>query len=269
MLPTLPVVPGNGVGGTVAQVGEGVDPALRGRRVVTTTGGSGGYAEQVAVDADELIDVPPGLALADAVALLADGRTAIGLTDVAALRPGDRVLVEAAAGGVGSLLVQLARHAGALVVAAAGGSRKVAVAADLGADRAVDYSEPAWATRVRDDIGNVDVVFDGVGGAIGHDALQLLGAHGRFVPYGMASGAFTQVSDDDVARRQLTVARFVPRSSEETRALTRRALAAAAEGWLHPVVGQTFPLERAADAHAAIEARATLGKTLLVIEPSN
>src|SRR3954470_15009378 len=177
MLPTLPAVPGNGVGGMVVQVGDGVDPSLRGRRVVTTTGGSGGYAERVAVDAGELIDVPPGVALTDAVALLADGRTAIGLTDVAALRPGERVLVEAAAGGVGSLLVQLARHAGAFVVAAAGGTRKVALTTDLGADHAVDYSDPAWATRVRDEVGELDVVFDGVGGAIGHDALELLGAH--------------------------------------------------------------------------------------------
>ncbi len=267
MLPTLPVVPGNGVGGTVTQVGDGVDPSLRDRRVVTTTGGSGGYAEQVAVDAGELIDVPTGLALADAVALLADGRTAVGLTDVAALRPGDRVLVEAAAGGVGSLLVQLARHAGAFVVAATGGTRKLALAADLGADYPVDYSEPAWATRVRDDVGELDVVFDGVGGAIGHDALELLGANGRFVPYGMASGTFTPVSDEDVASRQLTVARFVPRSAEETRALTRRALAAAADGWLRPMVGQTFPLARAADAHTALEGRATVGKTLLAIHP--
>ncbi|HEY3669487.1 MAG TPA: zinc-binding dehydrogenase [Acidimicrobiia bacterium] len=268
MLPTLPVVPGNGVGGVVAAVGEGVDPSLGGRSVVSTTGGSGGYAERVVVDAGELIDVPPGLALEDAVALLADGRTAMGLTDVAALRPGDTVLVEAAAGGVGSLLVQLARHAGASVVAAAGGTRKVALASELGADVAVDYSDPAWASRVRDEVGELDVVFDGVGGAIGRDALELLGAHGRFVPYGMASGAFTPMSDDEIARRQLTVARFVPSGPDAMRTLTRRALTAAADGWLGPVVGQTFPLEGAADAHAAIEARTTVGKTLLVIDPS-
>ncbi len=108
MSPALPVVPGNGVGGRVAAVGEGADPALVGRRVVTTTGGSGGYAERVAVPAAALLEVPAELDLADAVALLADGRTALSLVEAALPRPGETVLVLAAAGGVGSLLVQLA-----------------------------------------------------------------------------------------------------------------------------------------------------------------
>lgn len=136
----LPMVPGNGVGGTVVAVGPDVPPDLVGRRVVSGTGGSGGYAERVVVPADGLIDVPPGLHLAAAVALLADGRTAMMLMDAARVRPGDRVLVEAAAGGVGSLLVQLAGRAGARVVAAAGGPHKVDFARDLGAHLAVDYA---------------------------------------------------------------------------------------------------------------------------------
>ena len=117
-------------------------PRLDGRRVVTSTGGTGGYAERVAVAADVLYAVPDGLALDDAVALLADGRTAAMLVAAAELRPRERVLVEAAAGGVGTLLVQLARAAGAEVVAAAGGERKLAVARELGAAVAVDYREP-------------------------------------------------------------------------------------------------------------------------------
>jgi NADPH2:quinone reductase len=232
---------------------------------VTTTGGSGGYAELVAVDADSLVAVPPALALTDATALLADGRTAVGLVDAAAIQPGDTVLVEAAAGGVGSLLVQLARQAGARVVAVAGGARKVAVATELGADLVVDSSDPSWSARVRDAVGEVDVVFDGVGGELGRAALGLLAEGGRFVPFGMASGEFTPVADDEVARRRLTVVRMAPRDLDEMNALTRRALAAAVAGDLHPVVGQTFPLERAADAHHAIETRATIGKTLLQV----
>src|SRR5580704_9267321 len=104
MLPSLPAILGNGVGGVVASVGAQADPALAGRQVITTTGGSGGYAERVAADAAGLIEVPAGLALADAVALLADGRTAVALVRAADLRAGQTVLVEAAAGGVGSLL---------------------------------------------------------------------------------------------------------------------------------------------------------------------
>jgi NADPH2:quinone reductase len=106
--PELPVIPDNGVGGVV---GNGVDRDLVGSMVVTSTGGSGGYAERVAVDASGLIEVPEGLALDTAVALLADGRTATALVRAAAISSGERVLVEAAAGGVGSLLVQLAKAA--------------------------------------------------------------------------------------------------------------------------------------------------------------
>jgi NADPH2:quinone reductase len=268
MAPELPVVLGNGVGGTVAAVGDGVDRSMLGRRVVTTTGGRGGYAERVAVAATALVDVPRSFALADAVALLADGRTAMGLVDAAGVRAGDTVLVEAAAGGVGSLLVQLARRAGAVVVAAAGGPRKVQQAQELGADHAVDYTQPGWTDRVRTAVGAVDVVFDGVGGEVGTAAFGLVraGGRGRFVPYGMASGSFSALDDKELNTREITVVRFAPRDLEEMNALTARALDAAAAGDLRPVVGQTFPLDRAADAHAAIEARATIGKTLLVVD---
>lgn len=266
MRPQLPVVPGNGVGGVVTSVGAGADTALVGRRVITSTGGSGGYAERVAVDASGLITVPDELDLADAVALLADGRTAMSLMRAAAVRPGETVLVEAAAGGVGSLLVQLARGAGATVIGAAGGGRKLALAGELGAGVTVDYTEPGWADQVRARVDGVDVVFDGVGGAIGDAAFGLLGPGGRFCAYGMASGAFTRLSDEAVTRRGVTVTRGAPLAPDESRELTRAALAAAVAGRLRPVIGQTFPLDRAADAHAAIESRATVGKTLLIVD---
>ena len=137
--------------------------------------GTGGYAERVAVPAVRLIEVPDGVTLRDAVALLADGRTALGLVGRAGLRAGDTVLIEAAAGGVGTLLVQLARNAGARVVALAGQPRKLALARDLGADLTVDYSRDGWDKQVRDAAGEVDVVFDGVGGDIGLAAFGLLG----------------------------------------------------------------------------------------------
>jgi NADPH:quinone reductase len=260
----LPMIPGNGVGGWVTLLGVEADERLRGKRVVASTGGSGGYAERAAVDAGGLVEVPEGLELDDAVALLADGRTAIMLIRKAGLREGERVLVEAAAGGVGTLLVQLAWAAGARVVAAAGGACKVEVARGLGVEAAVDYREPDWAEQVREAVGGVDVVFDGVGGDVGESAFGLLDRGGRMVRFGMASGEWARISDEAAAGRGVELIGLSRLAPEETRALTEEALAEAAAGRLRPVIGQRFPLERAADAHTAIESRATVGKTLLV-----
>src|SRR5256885_5110629 len=247
MVPELPAILGNGVGGS-----------MNGQFVVSTTGGRGGYAERVLVDLAPAVPVPDGVALRDAVALLADGRTALALMRSAEIRAGETVLVEAAAGGVGTLLVQLARNAGARVVAAAGGERKLQLAAELGAEMTVDYTDPDWTERV----GPVDVVFDGVGGEIGRSAFELLRPGGRMCVFGLASGAFTEIPSDVP---DITVVRGAGVSPENTLELTRSALAEAVAARLRPIVGQTFPLERAADAHAAIEARATVGKTLLRI----
>jgi NADPH2:quinone reductase len=255
----LPMIPGNGVGGVVAAVGDGVDPALAGTRVVTSTGGSGGYAARVAVDAAALIAVPDGLALDAAVALLADGRTATLLSRAAAPRTGERVLVEAAAGGVGTLLVQLAKAAGAHVIAAAGGARKLGLARSLGADECVDYTEDGWTERA----GTVDVVFDGVGGDIGRAAFTLLGPGGRMVSFGLASGSWAGIDEAEAAARGVTLLGLTRPTPEAMREATESALAEAAAGRLRPVIGQRFPLARAADAHAAMQARETVGKTLL------
>ena len=261
--PDLPMIPGNGVGGVIAAAGPDVDPAAVGTRVVSATGGSGGYATRVAVDAAAPVPVPDGLALDDAVALMADGRTAVLLTDAAALAAGDRVLVEAAAGGVGSLLVQAAAAAGARVVGAAGGADKLVLARELGAEAAVDYRDPGWTDAVRTAAGGLDVVFDGVGGEIGRAAFGLLDRGGRMVSFGLASGAWADIAEDDAAARGVTLVAGLRADPATLRAATVRALADGAAGRWHPVIGQRFPLERAADAHAAIESRTTVGKTLL------
>ena len=262
MLPSLPAILGNGVGGIVMEVGAGVEEALLGARVVTATGGSGGYAERVAVAADDVHIVPDTLPLDAAVALLADGRTAMGLVAVADLAAGETVLVEAAAGGVGSLLVQLAASAGARVIAVAGGPDKLALARSLGAEVTVDYGKPGWGDEVRRLAGAVNVVFDGVGGTVGQEGFRLLRHGGRFVAFGMASGSFADVAPSErPAVARLGLGAFTP---DDLARLPREALDAAVAGRLHPVIGQRVPLPRAAEAHAAIEARATLGKTLLV-----
>ncbi|MEV4555413.1 zinc-binding dehydrogenase [Kitasatospora sp. NPDC049285] len=254
----LPMIPGNGVGGTVTAVGPGADPGLLGRRVVTSTGGSGGYAELVAVPADGLFPVPDELPLDAATALLADGRTARLLLETAGVTAGERVLVEAAAGGVGSLLVQLAATAGAEVVAAAGGADKLALAEELGAHESVDYRTPGWTAA----LAPVDLVLDGVGGEIGRTAFTALRPGGRMLSYGLASGSWAGVPDDRATARQITLLTLRP-TPDRIRAATAHVLAEAAAGRLRPVIGQRFPLARAADAHTAIESRSTLGKTLL------
>jgi len=260
MLPALPAILGNGVGGTVGQ-----GSPWSGRRVVASLSGTGGYAERAVSSVARLIGVPDGLATRDAVALLADGRTALALAGRAELRAGEIVLVEAAGGGVGTLLVQIARRAGARVVALAGQPRKLALARDLGADVTADYSRDGWERQVRDAVGEVNVVFDGVGGDIGLAAFGLLGAGGRFCPFGMSSGRFAAVTPELAQDRQVTVRAGAGGSPEELAALTRTALAEAAAGRLRPVVGQEFALPDAARAHAAIEARETVGKTLLTV----
>jgi NADPH2:quinone reductase len=261
MAPGLPVVPGNGVGGRVAAAGAGVDPAIVGRRVVTTTGGTGGYAERAVVAASALIEVPGKLAMADAVALLADGRTALALVEAVAPQPGETVLVLAAGGGVGSLLVQLAVAAGARVVAAAGGPHKRELARRLGAELAVDYALAGWTAHA----GEVDAVFDGVGGPLAAAAFDLVTPGGRFCSFGMASGSFSPITDAVAADFGVTLVRRMRLTPERQRTLSERALALGAAGHLRPVVGQTFALDRAGDAHAAMQSRATIGKTLLVV----
>jgi NADPH:quinone reductase len=265
MLPVLPAILGNGVGGSIAEVGAGVDPGLIGRSVVTSLNGTGGYAQRVAKAAGQLIDVPDGVALRDAVALLADGRTALTLMSRAQPRAGDTVIIEAAAGGVGTLLVQLARNAGARVVALASQPRKLALAAQLGADVTVDYSAADWPERLREAVGSADVVFDGVGGGIGRAAFGLLGPGGRFCPFGMASGSFAPVTPQLAAERKVTFSQGAAMSPAELAGLARGALAEAAAGRIRPVIGQELELDRAADAHAAIEARTAIGKTLLTV----
>lgn len=231
----LPMIPGNGVGGW-----------LDGRRVVASLNGSGGYAERAV--GGEVFDVPDGLALDDAVALLADGRTATLLTDAAAIRPGERVLVLAAAGGVGTLLVQLAVRAGAEVVGAASPAKHDLV-------RSLGATPLGYEDKGSDPL---DLVFDGVGGAAARAAFEALAPGGRMLSYGLASGTWADISADEAAARGVTLVR----AGRPTREHTERALASG----LRPVIGQRFPLDRAADAHAAIEARATTGKTLLVVQ---
>ncbi|MFC6082089.1 zinc-binding dehydrogenase [Sphaerisporangium aureirubrum] len=263
-----PYVPGGAVAGRVRSAGARVDPGWVGREVAAFTEG-GGYAEQAVVPVEALVPVVAGLAAADAVALMHDGVTALGVFDAAEVKPGEWVLVTAAAGGMGVLLVQLAHAAGARVVAAARGGSKLDLARRLGAGTVVDYTGPGWAEHVRVATGGAgpDVVFDGAGGEIGRAAFQITADGGRFSAHGAAAGGFAPVDPDAAARRRVTVRGIqdVQYALAERTTLAGRALAEAAAGRIRPVVGRTYPLDRAADAHTAIESRAVAGKTLLLM----
>jgi NADPH2:quinone reductase len=263
-----PYVPGNGVAGEVVSVGGGVDPGWVGRRVVARTEG-GGYAERAVVLAEGLIPVPDGLGLPEAAALLHDGPTALGLVEGAGMRSGEWALVLAAGGGMGTLLVQLARAAGTRVAGAARGDEKLGLVRELGAEVVVDYSEAGWPGRVREATGGAgpDVVFDGVGGRIGEEALGITAHGGRFSAHGAASGDFAGIDPQDAERRgvKITGIERVQFAPAEAGRLAERAMSEAVAGRLRPIVGQTFSLERAADAHAAMEARGVFGKTLFLV----
>ncbi len=261
---SLPTIPGNGVGGVVTGVGSEADQAWLGARVVAGTGGSGGYSEYVAVDAATLIAVPEGLALDEAAAMLGDGRTAMMLMETAAPMAGERVLIEAAGGGVGTCLVQLAKSAGATVIAVAGGADKLSLATELGADAVIDYRSSDWTEQVNDAVGGVDLVVDGVGGEIAAASFGLLVRGGRMISFGLASGTWAPVTEEAAAANGVTLLRPPRLDASQAQAYAERALAEAAGGRLRPVVGQVFPLARAGEAHAAIESRATRGRTLLI-----
>lgn len=264
---TPPYVPGGAVAGTISAVGDGVDTSWVGREVATRTVDAGGYAERALAAADAVHPVPDGLSAQTAAALLHDGLTGMGLFEAAAIRPGQRVLITGAAGGMGVLLVQLSRAAGAHVIAAARGARKLALLERLGAEVVVDYSEADWHKRVRAATDGADVVFDGVGGQIGREAFEITRIGGWFSAHGAPSGDFAAVDQKEAEDAGITLRgiKDVWFGPEESRKLTERVLVQAAAGTIRPAIGQTFPLERAADAHVAIEARTAVGKTLLLV----
>ena len=266
---TPPYVPGSGVAGRVDDLGPDVDPALLGTRVVAHTGRSrDGYAERVVVGADGLVPIPDEVSTQQAAALVHDGVTGCALVNEQRVAAGDRVLVVGASGGLGIVLVQLARARGARVVALARDERKLARVRTLGADAVIDSAAPDWAEQARTALGGAaDVVFDNVGGDLGEAAFELTAPGGRFSAHGTPSGRFAQIDPEAAAARGVTVRgiRDVQIPPVERRRLTGQALAAAAAGGLRPVVGQTFPLARADRAHAAIEDRSVFGSTLLVV----
>ncbi|MBO4259265.1 zinc-binding dehydrogenase [Streptomyces griseorubiginosus] len=261
---TPPYVPGGGVSGTVTETGPGVPAEWLGRRVVSHVRGS--YASRAVAAVSALTVVPEGVDLLTAAALVHDGVTGAGLIERTEITRGERVLILGASGGMGTLLVQLAAARGARVVGLARGAEKTSLVRELGALTAIDISAGEWVTRAREALGGAaDVVLDGVGGELGASALPLTADGGRFSAHGAPSGGFAPVDAQKAADRGIRSFGIgdVQFAAAELGRLAGYALEEAAGGRLRAVIGKVFPLERAREAHTAVERRTVVGKVLL------
>lgn len=267
----LPFIPGGEFAGTVDAVGADVTGWAVGDRVATASG-SGGYAEYALAPAAKLVRVPEGVDLQLAAAVLLQGFTAHYLvTSTYPLKAGESCLVHAAAGGVGLLLVQMAKKLGATVYGTVSTAEKAALAREAGADEAILYTEESFAQRVRELTGGrgVDVVYDSVGASTYEGSLDSLRPRGYFVTFGNASGPVPPIaplvlsSKGSLFMTRPTLAHYIA-TAEELAWRASDLFGWIADGSLKVRVDRSYPLERAADAHIAIESRGTAGKVLII-----
>ena len=267
----LPFTLGQEAAGVITAVGGEAAGFVPGDRVVTTRA-SGAYAEQTVAPAAHVARIPAGIDIRQAAALFTQGITAHFLAcDTFPLKPGDTALVHAAAGGVGLLLVQIAKRRGARVFATVGTDEKAGLALEAGADEVIIYTREDFAGAVRRLTGGrgVDVVYDGVGKDTFEGSLNSLRPRGMLVSYGNASGAVPAFPPLLLAQKgSLFITRptgaHYTRTPAELHARAADLFRWAASGELKVRIGATFPLAAAAEAHRAIESRRTTGKVLLI-----
>jgi NADPH2:quinone reductase len=269
--PDAPYVPGLEAAGTIDATGEGVD-LREGDRVVAMTNGYG-YAEYAAADAQSVFPIPGEMSFAEAAGFPVQFLTAhCCLFGWGGLEDGESVLVHAAAGGVGTAAVQLAAREGAEVFGTASTAEKLDRATDLGVDHPINYVEDDFVGEVDEltDGEGVDLVLDGVGGDTFSDSLEVLKHFGRIVPFGAASGRPGEIDTASVFFENQSVIGFhlgqamlhePSRVMEAVPDLTQGLTS----GELEVIVGETFDLAEAAEAHGHIEDRNSVGK--VVLEP--
>jgi NADPH:quinone reductase-like Zn-dependent oxidoreductase len=277
--PKTPCVVGYEVGGTVAAVGPGVEGLSEGDRVMAGTR-FGGYAEQVLVKATDAIPLPDELSFDQGAAVPVNYVTAwAGLIRYGALQPGERVLIHAAAGGVGIAATQIAKRTGAEVYGTASASKHGAIRG-FGVDHPIDYRQDGWER----DLPEFDLVMDAIGGRSFRISYELLRPGGRLVCFG-ASSVMTGERRNylNAARAVLRMPRFnlVKQMSESKAVIGLNMLRLwdsagtldpwikplsdlLADGTIKPVVAEAFPFERAPDAHRMIAERRNVGKVVLV-----
>jgi NADPH2:quinone reductase len=268
-----PTILGSEVAGTVEALGPEVSAPAVGTRVVAFA--NGGYAEYTTARADWVFAIPPTLAFTQAAALPVQGITAYQLLQESArLQSGESVLIHAAAGGVGTFAVQLAKLLGAgTVLGTASSEEKLAYVRQLGADVVINYRSSDWVEQVKSATGGLgaDIILEMVGGEIAAQNLRCLAPFGRMVVYGAASGQVTQFSGIQLMyRNQALIGYWLSAwlSRPERVALALQELTRYVDsGALKVLVGQIFSLEQAAQAHQAIAERRTTGKVILTVEP--
>jgi len=257
--------------GRVTAVGTGVRRLRVGERVMALLPG-GGYAEHAVAPEDLVMRVPERLSFEQAAAVPEVFLTASEvLFRVGATREGEWVLIHAAAGGVGSAAVQLARAEGARVIATAGSAEKVEHVRALGADVVVAYRAEDFAERALEVTGGrgVDVVVDFVGRAYADRHVRVLAEAGRWIVVGFLSGARAEIDLEPVLRRRLTIAGFAlrSRSAEDKAAIVQRFedrfRLRLESGRIRPIIDRVYPLEAVAEAHARMENNENLGKIIL------
>ena len=266
----LPLPSGLGLegAGLVSAIGDGVSDVAIGDRVAWSTG-LGSYAEQVALDATTAVPVADGVAPELAAATMLQGMTAHYLvTDTFPLQAGDRCLVHAGAGGVGLILIQLAKQLGAEVFTTVGSAEKAELAAGAGADHVIRYRDVDFGDAVEEIAGEraLDVVYDGVGQSVFRRSLELLRPRGTMATFGNASGPV-----DPISPLEFAPSLFVTRPSlfhyVETRdELLRRSgdlFGWIAAGDLDIRIGHHLEMSEAAEAHVMLEGRQTTGKVVL------
>jgi NADPH2:quinone reductase len=266
----MPTVIGLEAAGTVEALGDGVTRFQVGDRVAYN-GTMGAYAEAAVVPAERAVKVPDGVSLQTAAAVLLKGMTAEFLVRRCFhVKPGDLVLIHAAAGGVGQILVQWCKALGATVITTAGSTAKLDTARALGADHLIDYSHEDVAAKVGEITGGkgVAVVYDGVGKDTWDASLKSLARRGVLVTFGNASGPVPPFAPLELGTKSAFVTR--PRlfdyinTIEELDESAEALFAVLASGAVKIDIGQTFPLAEARAAHEALEGRQTTGATLLI-----
>jgi NADPH2:quinone reductase len=267
----LPFIPGQEGAGVVAAVGSQAKAVKPGDRVAWS-GALGSYAEFVAASADSLVPVPAQVSDQQAAAAMMHGLTAHYLVnDARKLKAGETALVHAAAGGVGLLLVQMARLIGARVIGTVSSEEKARLAREAGAEEVIVFTRRDFEAEVKRMTGGkgVDVVYDGVGKATFEKNLNVMRTRGMLVLYGMSSGPVPPVDPARLSEKgslymaRTTLAHFTA-TREELLARTGALFTMIADGKLNLHIAKTYPLAEAAQAHRDMEARKIAGKLLLI-----
>lgn len=265
----LPYIPGLEGSGIVEAVGEGVKSVKPGDRVAYVHE-PGTYAELSLVPAEHLIPLPAELTFEQGAAFPLQGMTAHYLLhEFRKIKPKDIILIHAAAGGMGLLLTQWAKHLGAKVIGTVSSEEKARIAKDAGADEVIIYTKKDFVVEVKKLTNNhgADLIIDGVGKTTFPGNLEAAALRGNIVIFGAASGPADPISPNELMKRSLTISggtlfNFLL-TNEELKMRSKAVIEGIQKGWLKLRIDETFPLEKAAEAQQKLESRNTAGKVLL------